>query len=62
VLPHRNHKHEPSGNIIAAEPPELSAILDELMEQFSLGFIISEWYRERKNKGKAPIVFPLLVT
>ena len=34
ALPHRNHKHEPSGNIIAAEPPDISAILDEVMEQF----------------------------
>jgi hypothetical protein len=34
VLPHRNHKHETSGNIVASEPPEISAILDEVMEQF----------------------------
>ncbi|NJD37845.1 MAG: hypothetical protein FIA89_05910 [Geobacter sp.] len=34
VLPHPNHKHETTGNIIAAEPPELAAILDEIMEQF----------------------------
>jgi hypothetical protein len=36
VLPHCSHKHEPTGNIIAAEPPELSAILDEVMEQYVL--------------------------
>jgi hypothetical protein len=30
----RNHKHEQTGNIIATEPPELSEILDEVMEQF----------------------------
>lgn len=35
VLPFACHKHTADGYVIAADPPELSTVLDEIMERFS---------------------------
>ena len=34
ALPYSNHKHDASGSISAAEPPELAAVLEEAIERF----------------------------
>ena len=34
ALPFGEHKHVPSGEVVAAEAPELEAVLEEIMERF----------------------------
>jgi len=37
ALPFACHKHTAKGEVIAADPPELAVVLDEIMEHFSPG-------------------------